>query len=262
MAPRSLPIVGNVNPRSVRDASAHALTKDLRRPVTRARAAQAVADASAWSEELTAAVAEDVPPELPIACRAGCAYCCSLKVVVTAPEAIQIADWLRANRDERALSELRARVAATDDRTHGMTVQQRLEARIPCPLLESNLCSVHEVRPLVCRGGNSYDADVCRRSLETPKTAPEFRFYRPQVAINDKKMSWPTPGARARQTPWGLHATPSSRSSRRAGSVRADPGAPPATRVTARRRYFFCSAASFSLYFFVISSCSCLGTTA
>jgi hypothetical protein len=185
MAPRSLPIVGNVNPRSVRDASAHALTKDLRRPVTRARAAQAVADASAWSEELTAAVAEDVPPELPIACRAGCAYCCNLKVVVTAPEAIQIADWLRGNRDERALSEVRARVAATDDRTHGMTVEQRLKARIPCPLLENNLCSVHEVRPLVCRGGNSYDADVCRRSLETPKTAPEFRFYRPQVAIND-----------------------------------------------------------------------------
>jgi hypothetical protein len=199
MARRSLPIVGNVNPRSVLEASARALTSELRRPVPRARTTEAAADAAAWSEELTSAIAEIVPPDEPIACGPGCAYCCNLKVVVSAPEAIQIAEWLRARLDDGALADLRTRVVATDDRTHGMTVEQRLKARIPCPLLASDLCFVHEVRPLACRGGNSYDADVCRQSIETPGSAAEFRFYRPQVAINESLRAGMSTAATANQ---------------------------------------------------------------
>jgi hypothetical protein len=199
MARRSLPIVGNVNPRSVREASARTLTRDLRRPFPRARAIEAAADAAVWSEELTSAVAELVPPDEPIACKAGCAYCCNLKVIVTAPEAIQIVDWLRARLDEGALAALRARVVATDDKTHGMTVEQRLKARIPCPLLAEDLCLVHEVRPLACRGGNSYDADVCRQTIDDPESAVEFRFYRPQVAINEALRAGMSTAATANQ---------------------------------------------------------------
>jgi hypothetical protein len=68
MARRSLPIAGNVNPRSVWESSTKVLTKDLRRPVARARASEAAADAAAWFDELTSAVAESVPPDRPIAC--------------------------------------------------------------------------------------------------------------------------------------------------------------------------------------------------
>ncbi len=185
MARRSLPIAGNVNPASVRESSAKLLARDLRRPVSRARAADAASDAAAWSEELTTALLELVPPDRPIACKAGCAHCCHLKVVVTAPEAIQIADWLRARLDPGALDALRTRVVATDDRTHGMTVQQRLAAKIPCPLLASDRCLVHEARPLSCRGANAYDAGVCRQSLEHPDRPIPLSFYRPQVAINE-----------------------------------------------------------------------------
>jgi hypothetical protein len=185
MARRSLPIVGMVNPRSIRESSVKELTRDLQRPAPRSRARDAAANAEAWSEELTSAVAEDVPPDEPIACRAGCAHCCNLKVIVTAPEAIHIVEWLRGKLDDDALADLRARVVATDDRTRGMTVAQRLSARVPCPLLAGDLCLVHEVRPLACRGGNSYDAEVCRKSIADPQSAPAFRFYGPQVAINE-----------------------------------------------------------------------------
>jgi Fe-S-cluster containining protein len=185
MARRSLPIVGNVNPASVRESSAKLLTRDLRRPVSRARATEAATDAAAWSDEMTTALLEIVPPDRPIACKAGCAHCCRLKVLVTAPEAIRIADWLEARFDPGALDALRAHVADTDNRTHGMTVQQRLEAKIPCPLLAGERCLVHEVRPLSCRGGNSYDAGACQQSLEHPDRPAPFAFYRPQVAINE-----------------------------------------------------------------------------
>jgi Fe-S-cluster containining protein len=185
MARRSLPIAGMVNPGSIRESSVRELARELKRPVARARTVEAAADAEAWSEELTSAVAEDVPPEEPIACHAGCAHCCNLKVIVTAPEAIRIVEWLRGKLDDAALADLRARVVATDDKTHGMTVAQRLRAHTPCPLLASELCLVHDVRPLACRGGNSYDAEVCRKSVEAPEKPIAFRFYGPQVAINE-----------------------------------------------------------------------------
>jgi Fe-S-cluster containining protein len=199
MARRSLPIAGNVNPRSVWESSTKVLTKDLRRPVARARASEAAADAAAWFDELTSAVAESVPPDRPIACKPGCAHCCSLKVVVAAPEAIRLVDWLRATLDDGALANLRAHVEATDDTTRGMTVAQRMQARVPCPLLAKDRCMAHAVRPLSCRGANSYDAEACRQSLEHPERRAAFRCYGPQVAIGDALRAGVSTAAAANQ---------------------------------------------------------------
>ncbi len=199
MARRSLPIAGNVNPRSVWESSTKVLTRDLRRPVSRTRATEAAADAAAWFDELTSAVAEMVPPDRPIACKPGCSHCCSLKVIVSAPEAIRLVDALRAGLDDVAMADLRARVDATDDRTRGMTVAQRLQARIPCPLLAKDRCMAHEARPLSCRGANSYDAEVCRQSLEHPERRAEFRCYGPQVSIGDALRAGVSTAAAANQ---------------------------------------------------------------
>jgi hypothetical protein len=185
MARRSLPIAGNVNPRSIHEASVPVLASALERPASRASVIDAAADAESWSDEIVRGVTQAVPPDQPIACRAGCAYCCHLKVLVTAPEAIHLAEWLGARLNDEGLEELRERVAATDDRTYGMSAAERAAAKVPCPLLVDGLCVAHDARPLGCRGGNSYDADMCRRLFEGSAAEADFRFYRPQVAINE-----------------------------------------------------------------------------
>jgi hypothetical protein len=68
------------------------------------------------------------------ACRASCAWCCSLFVSVTAPEIIQIADYLRATSPVDALAALHERLAE-----HSM-------AQLPCVLPVIHQCSLYPAR--------------------------------------------------------------------------------------------------------------------
>ncbi len=108
-----------------------------------------------------------VRSEASVACRAGCPWCCHLKVSVTAPEVFAITQFLTEQAPVAELERTRSRVAelAVDPRI--FCSDAKAEARIPCALLsERGDCSVHAVRPLSCRGYTSFDAGVCRRMLD------------------------------------------------------------------------------------------------
>ena len=114
----------------------------------------------------------------PLACRAGCSFCCrSPQVEASSPEIFALAariDALPAAQREAML----ARVRAADDATRGLSAAQRAAARIPCPLLENDRCSVYESRPLSCRAAVSLDAGACQSSFEgTPIPVPVPRVF-------------------------------------------------------------------------------------
>ena len=105
-------------------------------------------DVGRWFDEVM--VLAPAAPS-PSACRAGCAFCCHLKVSLSPPEAIALIDHLRRHLSTAELATLRARVVATDKRTHGITAEARARARIPCPLLQDSQCIAYEARPTACR---------------------------------------------------------------------------------------------------------------
>lgn len=57
-----------------------------------------------------------------------------------------------------------------------MTAQQRVEARIPCPMLEEDRCAAYEARPTACRAATSYDRSGCERALSNPGAAAAVPF--------------------------------------------------------------------------------------
>jgi Fe-S-cluster containining protein len=120
---------------------------------------------------MNAALARE-PPPAPIACQKGCSSCCVSKVVVVAPEVIRIADHLRRTLDPDALAALAARVREADERTRGLSRRERAHAGVPCPLLVDDACSIHEVRPLLCRGWTSLDREACARHFADPDGVP------------------------------------------------------------------------------------------
>ncbi len=138
----------------------------------------AAAAASNRAAALERAAMAREPPSSPIACASGCPSCCVSKVAVVAPEVIRIAAHLRGTLDAEALAAVSARVRAADERTRGLTRAQRARAGVPCPLLEDGACSVHEVRPLLCRGWSSLDAAACERHFADPDVAPVAPGYR------------------------------------------------------------------------------------
>ena len=71
-----------------------------------------------------------------------------------------------------------ARIRTADDATRGLSVAQRSAAKIPCPLLEADRCSVYDTRPLSCRAAVSLDAGACQSSFAgAPVPVPMPRVF-------------------------------------------------------------------------------------
>ena len=94
----------------------------------------------------------------PLACKAGCTYCCHNVVMATAPEIFSAASELRARHDQAFVAGVAGRCDAV-----GATAGIR---RSPCPLLHDNLCSVYSARPTVCRKHTSFSVDACIADYE------------------------------------------------------------------------------------------------
>jgi Fe-S-cluster containining protein len=112
---------------------------------------------------LSNSIAEQMGTEV-LACNKGCSWCCSLEVKLSAPEVLAIADYLRDSLPNEKLQDLRTRLAELAPKVRQASPAARQRLRIPCPLLVNSQCSVYLVRPLSCRGWNSFDARACESS--------------------------------------------------------------------------------------------------
>lgn len=120
-----------------------------------------VVKVAARSESVAQALYDRDPSK--VACKAGCSWCCHERVSVSAVEVFRIADALsqRPHAEEAVLERARRVEKMAADAPPGE------RPPIPCPLLEEDRCSVHEVRPLLCRAANATDATPCRSWVET-----------------------------------------------------------------------------------------------
>jgi hypothetical protein len=68
-----------------------------------------------------------------------------------------------------------------------MTLDERLEARTPCPILDERdgRCGAYDVRPMRCRSHHSLDAAVCERALMNPREDVSIDKYVDVVKIHE-----------------------------------------------------------------------------
>lgn len=102
-----------------------------------------------------------------MACTRGCPHCCVLNVSVLLPEAMRIAETIRTEWPETAWSALQERLVHHSNWERWMDDEERVMRGAFCPLLDSKgNCSIHPVRPLVCRGVASLDSNSCRSAFD------------------------------------------------------------------------------------------------
>jgi Fe-S-cluster containining protein len=101
------------------------------------------------------------PQDIKSECRPGCSRCCcSLRVGVSPPEALVLADRLIGSPDERDRKRIeRLTQVAREVKCFDLAGWSR--RKTACPLLEANLCSLYSIRPLSCRGLATTDAKKC-----------------------------------------------------------------------------------------------------
>ncbi len=154
------------------------------------RDGQAVAGAAATAmriaeEAFADAQQQDAAVQQAVAglhCRKYCAHCCYKTVSATPAEVFYLAEHVKATLRPKALAKLKARLRDLDEKTHGMTPEERGRARLPCALLVGRLCIGHAARPSTCRGFNSRDVRACEKSVKQrgvtiPVYMPQYRIF-------------------------------------------------------------------------------------
>ncbi|ETW94602.1 MAG: hypothetical protein ETSY2_49525, partial [Candidatus Entotheonella gemina] len=71
----------------------------------------------------------------PLACAAGCAFCCYHPVDITAPEAFALAAYLRTVLSDAEFEAVATRLAANAARIQALSHDEHALAQIPCALL-------------------------------------------------------------------------------------------------------------------------------
>ncbi|MET0794356.1 MAG: YkgJ family cysteine cluster protein [Polyangiaceae bacterium] len=102
--------------------------------------------------------------QLKVACARGCSWCCrGLRVEVTPPEAIALAEYIRLRTAPEQLPRLLEGLREAAAEARSKSSLQLWDERRPCYFLdtESGACTVYEARPLGCRSVMSLDASAC-----------------------------------------------------------------------------------------------------
>ncbi len=145
--------------------------KAMRKP-TPARTIKMALRAFKRAEKAVAEVLKRVPPPVPIKCKAGCPWCCYIRLTASGPEVLAVLDTIRKTFSAGEVEALKRKVANVDGYTRGLDGEARARLRLPCPLLKDGSCSVHPVRPLSCRAVASVDVSACMRAYETRMQEP------------------------------------------------------------------------------------------
>ena len=117
-----------------------------------------------------------------VACRGGCASCCTIRVAATAPEVLLIKHYLSKLETARGagfVQDLVAQIERAHEATSGIDELSRMEEGEVCPFIENGLCVIYSRRPLACRGHASFSEHACVDALsgeevDVPISAPHM----------------------------------------------------------------------------------------
>jgi hypothetical protein len=105
----------------------------------------------------------------PVACAAGCDFCCHLRVSVFEHEAVAVLQHLRTRLPQADAAAAERRIAANAARIDAMTVAQHYAARMPCALLVDGRCCAYEARPSACAAHHSLSRARCEHAFQHPE---------------------------------------------------------------------------------------------
>lgn len=132
-------------------------------------------DAAAFASRLLdATLTSEV--KAPAACGKACSHCCRTLVTATIPEILRLARAVKGRK------ETTARVLEAAAKSKGLAQSAPNSARIPCPILEENLCSQYAARPMVCRALMSGSLAACVRVFEEDRLEA-IPFVAPSVDV-------------------------------------------------------------------------------
>jgi Fe-S-cluster containining protein len=107
-------------------------------------------------------------PGIHFDCKAGCSYCCSLRVAAMPAEVFVIARHMKQLPGE-TLAGIIQKLTIHAEAARGLGTEEYF---LPCALLANGKCSIYALRPAMCRKYLSMDVEECKKP---DACAPEDR---------------------------------------------------------------------------------------
>jgi hypothetical protein len=122
---------------------------------------------------------------VPVDCKAGCSYCCHLRLEVQPHEAFTLAAWLRRRFTPAALAGVIARLKENSAQTRAIGAEARKRTSMACALLAPDgACTAYEARPAQCRRYHSMRVATCKAFFDEPANESLESPMHPAVAHN------------------------------------------------------------------------------
>jgi Fe-S-cluster containining protein len=130
--------------------------------------------------------AENPLPQ-PLACQEGCDACCHNLVELTPPEALLLGHHIHRHfsdgEKDLVLTQVAKNLALAARKSKVALATLRQE--LPCPLLRGRRCSVHPIRPLVCRAMHALNRERCEADLLSRSLAgSQYYAHRHEIAMS------------------------------------------------------------------------------
>lgn len=104
----------------------------------------------------------------PIACTAGCTFCCHQRVGIFPFEAIALYRHLRTQQSPAEAAAIQQRILENARRIDAMTADEHRRANMACAFLQDGRCSAYVARPQACAAYHSTSRQHCEQAFAHP----------------------------------------------------------------------------------------------
>jgi len=107
-------------------------------------------------------------------CGKGCSWCCKQSVLILPYEALCMMNYLEESVDAKSKKKIHMQISDKNRVTAHMKVQEFLQFKSPCPMLNEDSCMIYPARPMACRIYLSSDVESCRHEYHNPSDRDYF----------------------------------------------------------------------------------------
>lgn len=135
----------------------------------------AIREMHALVDQLTdSLVAFSKKQKQPVHCNKGCEWCCYQPIFALDYELNYLTRYLKTKVSIEKQQLIAERAENKRKRLEGLSGQQLLNSKYPCPLLESGACIAYEARPVACRIYLSTNVNSCLNFYNNPDDETKF----------------------------------------------------------------------------------------
>jgi len=109
-----------------------------------------------------------------IDCKKGCEWCCHQPVFALDYELFYLNWFIKENFSTEKQDLIKEKARQKREKLTGLTDNQILNSKYPCPLLENGICIAYQARPVACRIYLSKNVNSCTRFYNNPEDKTSF----------------------------------------------------------------------------------------